>query len=261
MTTEIARQLAPEERELERKKAELSALEERLAQRELELATLQGELHAFEQRYVSIVGVKYAELDEIEAQIAEAQARLNPQDENVQDRAEQARQQARESSESVGDIPSTPTRGDFRPSDELKRLYREAAKLVHPDLAEDEADRERRTRVMAGINRAYEAGDEESLRRVLHEWQTSPDSVKGQDPGAQLIRVIRKIAQVETRLLAVDAAMEELRKSDLHQLQVQVEEADEEGRDLLDEMAEHLDIQVQEAEERLATLSSEGRDP
>lgn len=261
MESEIARQLTPEDRELEKKKAELAALEERLAQRELELATLQGEVHAFEQRYVSIVGVKYAELDEVEAQIAEAQARLNPQDATVQDRAEQARQQAKESSESVGDIQSTPTRGDFRPSDELKRLYREAAKLVHPDLSEEEADRERRTRVMAEINRAYEAGDEESLRRILHEWQTSPDSVKGQDPGAQLIRIIRKIAQVETRLLAVDAAMEELKKSDLHQLKVQVEDAEEEGRDLLTEMAERLDNQIQEAEERLATVSRDGRDP
>lgn len=261
MTTEIARQLTPEERELEKKKAELAALEERLAQRELELATLQGELHAFEQRYLSIVGVKYAELDEVEAQIAEAQARLNPRDANVQDRAEQARQQARESSESVGDTHSAPTPRDFRPSDELKRLYREAAKLVHPDLGEEEADRVRRTRVMAEINRAYAAGDEESLRRILREWQTSPDSVKGQDPGAQLIRVIRKIAQVETRLLSVDAAMEELKKSDLHQLKVQVEEAEEEGRDLLGEMSAKLDIQVKEAKEQLATFSGEGMDP
>jgi len=42
----------------------------------LELTTFQGELRAFEARYLCIIGVRYAELDELEAQIAEAQARL-----------------------------------------------------------------------------------------------------------------------------------------------------------------------------------------
>ena len=42
----------------------------------MELTTFQGELRAFEARYLCIIGVRYAELDELEAQIAEAQARL-----------------------------------------------------------------------------------------------------------------------------------------------------------------------------------------
>jgi hypothetical protein len=42
----------------------------------LELTTFQGELRAFEARYLHIIGVRYAEIDELEAQIAESQARL-----------------------------------------------------------------------------------------------------------------------------------------------------------------------------------------
>jgi multidrug efflux pump subunit AcrA (membrane-fusion protein) len=71
MTTGIARKQTPEELELEKKKSELSALEAELSQRELELATAQAELHTFERRYLRVVGVRYAELDDIEAQIAE----------------------------------------------------------------------------------------------------------------------------------------------------------------------------------------------
>jgi hypothetical protein len=86
MGTGITRKQTPEEKELNKKVSELAALESELAQRELDLATLQAELRAFENRYLRIVGVRYTELDEIEAQIAETQARLNPKDGKVKER-------------------------------------------------------------------------------------------------------------------------------------------------------------------------------
>ncbi|MGQ9555648.1 MAG: exonuclease domain-containing protein [Anaerolineae bacterium] len=61
---------------------------------------------------------------------------------------------------------------------ELKALYREVAKLVHPDLATDQVERERRTRVMAEANAAYERGDVETLRRILREWKPRPEVVE-----------------------------------------------------------------------------------
>ena len=57
---------------------------------ELDLATLRAELAEFESRYLRTVGVLYAELDEIEAQIAEAQARSKPSDSEAQERARRA---------------------------------------------------------------------------------------------------------------------------------------------------------------------------
>ncbi|HXV79250.1 MAG TPA: hypothetical protein VEG60_05180 [Candidatus Binatia bacterium] len=78
MSTDIIRNQTPEELELQRKQAELESLEADLIQRELDLANLRAELTEFESRYLRTVGVLYAELDEIEAQIAEAQARRRP---------------------------------------------------------------------------------------------------------------------------------------------------------------------------------------
>src|ERR1041385_2346729 len=74
--------LRTEEREVEKKRAELAALEAELAQRELDLATLQAELHAFESQYLKVVGSRYAELEEIEARMAEAQRKAYGQDYN-----------------------------------------------------------------------------------------------------------------------------------------------------------------------------------
>jgi hypothetical protein len=51
--------LAPEEEELARKKASLTALETQLADRELELAACRADLHHFEQHYLRTVGRRY----------------------------------------------------------------------------------------------------------------------------------------------------------------------------------------------------------
>jgi chromosome segregation ATPase len=96
MSTDLAHRPTPEERELESKRARLVALERELTQRELDLATLRAELQTFETHYLRGVGSLYAELDEIEAQIAEALAQLNSQDPETQERAAQARAQAQE---------------------------------------------------------------------------------------------------------------------------------------------------------------------
>lgn len=248
MNTEMIRRQTPEERELEKKKAELALLESKLAERELDLATLQAELHAFEQRYLRIVGSRYAELDEVKAQVADARARLTPEDEYAQEEADEARAQADESAHAAADVEeASATAGKFQPSDSLKKLYREAARQIHPDLSTDEQERKRRHQVMIEINRAYETGDEERLHALLRDWQRSPESIKDEGIGAELIRLIRKIAQVDERLDAIDVEIEAVKVSELAELRNRVEAAEEKGQDLLQEMADEIEEEIIQA--------------
>ncbi len=76
MENAIALSQTPEEQELENKLAELAALETSLAGRELDLATHLAQLHAFERKYLQIVGSRYTEINRLEAQIAEYMAYL-----------------------------------------------------------------------------------------------------------------------------------------------------------------------------------------
>ena len=94
MSSALTRKKTPEERELEHKRVQLASLEAVLAQKELDLATIQAELRVFEVRYLRIVGRLFAELDEIKAQLAEAQARSNTQDTQARSEAAKARAQA-----------------------------------------------------------------------------------------------------------------------------------------------------------------------
>jgi hypothetical protein len=247
MNTDLIRRQRPEERELENKRVELAALEAKLADRELDRATIQAELHIFEQCYLRVVGARYAELDEIRAQIAEAQSRLHPNDEAVQEEAKQAREQANESAGSAAYAQATEPRPKFKPSDDLKKLYRDLARRMHPDLATDQQERERRHQLMVEVNRAYETGDEERLQILLYDWNRSPESIKDEGVGAELIRLIRQIAQAEERIVAIDAEIAELEASELAEMKARVEQAENEGRDLLAEIAEELDEEITNA--------------
>jgi serine/threonine protein kinase len=241
----------PEDRELAKKRAELAPLEAILGQRELELATLQAELRDFEGRYLRIVGVRYTELDEIEAQIAEATAKLNPNDDEARTKAEQARSQAEESAQATDSVSKDEPSKKFTPSDTVKKLYREIAKLVHPDKALDEAEKQRHHKWFLRAQKAFEEGDEKELREILNEWESSPESVKGEGVAAELIRLIRKIALVEQRIKTIETEIHSLQESDLWKLRSKAEEAENEGRNLLEEMASQVKDKIDEAKGRL----------
>lgn len=259
MPNGIVRVKTPEEHELENKRARLAQLESHLADRELELATLRAELGAFERRYLRIVGLRYAQLDKLQAEIADYFAKHKPKDHEAQERAQRARAHARESSQATGQVQESSEEEEFVPSESLKKLYRDIARRLHPDMTDDPEEKERRHKFMAEATNAYERGDEARLRQILSEWESSPEAVTGEGAGADLVRIIRKIAQVERRLQAIAAQITGLMDSELHQLKTKADEAAKDGRDLLAEMAERLDRQINEARQRLREVRDERR--
>lgn len=248
---------SPEEEELQRKREDLERLQADLAEAELELATLRSGLVNFERQYLQAVGCRYAKLDQLEAQIAAAAARRNPQDSSARQKADAAQARARESAEAMGGVgPETAARR-FEPTEELKTLYRQAAKELHPDLTTDEQERARRKQAMAELNRAFEECDAERIKQILHRWRSSPEQVRGDDTAAQLVRTIREIAQARKRLATIKSEIEELLQGELASLKKQVEEAAARGQDLLAEIAGRLDAQIDQARARLKEVSKE----
>jgi hypothetical protein len=248
----------PEERELARKLEEQAALEGELAERELRSANLRAELGAFERRYLHFVGSRYAELDELKAQIAERLAKEQPGNERARQAACDARARAGETKATAGEKTADEPRV-FQASPELKQLYRDVARRIHPDLTSDREDRARRQHLMAEANKAYERGDEAQLTSILAEYECSPEAVKGDGPGAELIRVIRRISQARSRLSEIEAELQELLRSDLYQLRSRLDQAQEHGRDVLKEMTEKVDEQIRQAKQRLANSQAPGQ--
>ena len=241
----------PEEMELARKRDEQKTLENELADRELRVTNLRAELGSFERRYLHLVGLRYAELDEYKAQIAERLAAEEPHNERAQHAARDARARANETKTGAGEKSATEPRS-FKASVEMKRLYRDVAKRIHPDLTSDREDRATRQQLMARANEAYESGDEAALAKILTEYECSPEAFHGEGAAAELVRVIRRISQVRGRLAEIEAESQALLRSDLYQLRMRVEEAAQDGRDVLKEMMAKCDEQIAEAKRRLA---------
>lgn len=136
----------PEEGELKVKRQELQQLENELVERELQLSSLRGQLSAFERLYLRTVGGLYAQLDEVEAQIAELLAWHQPGNLKAQGAAKEARARAEESRTGAADVAAKEA-VVFSPSSKLKSLYREVARTIHPDLAANDEDRARRQKL------------------------------------------------------------------------------------------------------------------
>lgn len=227
-------------------------LQAELTRRELRLANLRADLLPFEARYIRRIGIRCARLDEVEARIAETEARRDPRNSSAQDAARRARTRADQSRAAVLRHTSA---GASDPPTAVKRLYRAVARRVHPDFGEDPDDRELRERLMAHANRAYERADERRLRGILNEYEFRPEGVKGDGTPIELVRVIRGIALVRGRLGEIEEEAKETRSSDLYRFKQRVEAAAKQGRNLLAEVAAAVDARIAAARRKLKHLS------
>jgi hypothetical protein len=218
------------------------------------LTDLRAQLKSFEGRYLRQVGVLYAELDDWEAKVAELEASLRPSA-SAKQNAQTARERAEETREATHGEASKAR--DFKPSADLRSVFREAAKRIHPDFAKDVADQERRTRLMAQANDAYSRGEAETLQRILDVYDESSETVQGEGIGAELIRIIRQIHQARKNISTIEQELNELRASEIAQLKMDADAAEEEGRDLLAELAATVHGQIADSRRRHEALTTE----
>ncbi len=88
----------------------------------------------------------------------------------------------------------------------LRQLYRALARLIHPDLATDPAERNRREAVMRLANAANEARDIDQLNRLLEIWSKPQDTSDVRELGTLQARVAErdvKHSELERQLEAL----------------------------------------------------------
>lgn len=229
------------------KREQLAAVRTTLAERESELAQLRAQLKAFEDRYFRQVGVLYAELDELEARIAEREVDLYDSD-AARSRAKEARQRAQETRDAA--LGHDPEAEEFDPPPSLKTLFRDVAKRIHPDFARDEVEQQHFTLLMARANQAYRRGDIEVLQRLLDDYREISSSIAGEDAATELLRLTRQIQHAQRDIANLDAEQHTLMASEIGQLHLDTEAAAGEHRDLLTELATSLRDQIADAKYR-----------
>lgn len=227
---------------LEDLRVRLAELETLLGERSADAAKAQADLAAFRIRYRAEVGLLHDELDRLELELAEAEL------------GEVSRRVA----EAGGPEPPPAAVGpEPQPrftSDAVRKLFRDVAKAIHPDLARDEATRDRRHSLMIEANRAYAMGDEEQLRAILQAWDRSPEAVQGSDADAMRLRLVRRIAQIEEQLEGLAGALAAVKETALWKLKVMVDDEAAKGQDLIKDMVRRLKRDIVVATNRLDAL-------
>lgn len=231
------------DQELEGLRDRVKELEGTLAERRKDATRTKSALDAFRIRYRLEVGLLHEELDRLELDLAEAELGI------LKDR--------------LGEEPPAPEeptgdRIDVAPrsltSDAVRKLFRDVAKAIHPDLAEDADARDRRHALMIEANRAYALGDEEQLRAILDAWERSPESVQGTDREATRLRLERRITQIEEQLGLLDGDLAAMQDSSLWKLKAMVDEEAASGKDLIRDMVRRLKRDILVATNRLDAL-------
>jgi hypothetical protein len=232
-------------------RARLADLELRLAERERELAVVSTELQDLQGRYLGAAGAFYAELATLEAASVAIEIRLGLRSPEPENAAPDMDSGVHDEGDGCGNRAV--------PSSDLKKIFRNLARTIHPDLALDEPARWRRHSLMAEANRAYAEQDEDRLRLILAAWERSPDAVLV-DAEADEERIARRIGAIETRLLQIDSELADLGRSAISELKTKVDDARRKGWDLLAEMVLEVKREVGRTRARLAALERAERE-
>ena len=224
---------------IEARRAELKTLEDTLAERETVLALLQTKVRDFELNYLEAVGQKYDELAEIEKQIA----------------LTLGQQIADEDYTVSNELECGQTK--FHASENLKKLYREVARLCHPDLAGNEQEREARHKLMIAANQAYEAGAEERLQSLLSSETNFVELTRQSNLALDLVQVLRALGTTQERLAEIEAEIGRVKNSELYRLKVRADQAEIVGHNFLLDLINQVERQIRKSKNRLTTLQAE----
>lgn len=257
--SDVRKYTTPEAEHLAEQERLLAELTEQLATKETEFATTGAEFARFRVQYLRRFAPLYAELDRLEADIAR---RISLADDTpaTHARAAETADRAEESAEAeaeAGDGPTLPEESENTATTppELRDLYREAAKKIHPDLAADDEERARRTTLMAALNAAYAAGDADGIRLIVQGETARPEAITGDDVPSRLVRVIRKVAQIDGRLTELARLTEALEADPMFTLFAQVRESWAASEDPFAEDEASLRTRIASAQAQLAALA------
>ncbi len=220
----VVRAMPPAEQLYQKHLVTIAERRRDLANLEGDLATLRDAVTGFEAVAQSRLGELFAELRRLESATADYSHRLarlraaiearEPDDLDLDglDLDEEEEMLAQASFAASGargaqrgpHVPAATRRWLATEAAEAKRLYIDLAKRLHPDLARDDEDRQRRERIMQRVNEAFRLRDLAGLRAV-HLESIADDPRWSERP------VTDRLAWAEEELRRLDVALEETR--------------------------------------------------
>jgi len=269
--------------------ARLRATLDEVTRLDAEIEALSDALADFSRRWERALGEAFADLGAAERLVRRLQAledglaalaerlQAGPPEES-RARRRPGRRRARRAAapcdaDPGGDEGDAPGGSEAAPSDEapevlpaevaLKRLYRRLARLLHPDLAQGDAEQARLGDLMARVNASYAKGDLTALEVMAERVGAGapPGELSPEDRRAHLERRTATLARIGASLTR---ERDRLVRSDTHRLREEARRREGEGKDFLAEsraeIAEEAEAAYADARARLGRVSKVARD-
>jgi len=239
----------PAEDELTKNKAESEKLISFFAEKKHVLEELKIAMAKFQQRYSIEVSQKQAELNMLNAKLAELMFNKSPHvlHANQKKSGVENRFKGPADANKSLNIENQPPPATAQESKEVKRVYRKIASIIHPDKSTEGRACPLRTTLMAELNEAYVRHDKCKMQSILHQWKESPEAVEGEGAAAELERTHRMIVQNKRRILEIETEIAKITASEMYGVMIKAQEANMAGHDILLEMSNSLNTRIQEA--------------
>lgn len=234
-----------------RLRAEVEAARTDLIEAEAELADHRADIEAFEFAYAARMGDRLVVLAAVEAEVADLldriQRRRNEKTFGIDHRSveEQYRRTWQQPPKAPPKRPSEPVSQTTEA--QIKKLYRQLARRLHPDLTTDAEDRAYRTEMMTAVNDAYAARSLAELlavARQLDGGQPIASASSAQTEGDMIRALEEELNRCRRRLARIHLERQTLHTDSMVALSLEVTLAERQGRDLLGEMVAEVDRKI-----------------
>lgn len=272
----------------------VNTAEATLAQAQIDLEATRTDLGRLTRLHHTQLGALYDRLDELDLRIAEAEAAVSG-DPELARRAYELRYGTRSAGDSllIGDpdfdpltdplppppapqaapAPAAPAEPDYastlrftdpeeaqpaaaNPAKAAQRLYRELARKVHPDFAQDPVEKERRNAFIARVNEAYRKVDLYELQRLAEEWAVLSSTGPEPDSPQRDLWLRQRLIWLRARTAEARVEQETLLSSPLGRVLAQ------HGADAaLNALADQLWEQIRVKEAQVQTILENGYVP
>lgn len=218
---------------------------------EAALADARADIEAFEFLFAARMGERLAELAAVEAEVADwldrIQRRRNEQTFGADFRSvdEQYRRTWQKPPKAAPKRPSEPVSQSTEA--QIKKLYRQLARRLHPDLTTEAADRAYRTEMMTAVNDAYAARSLAELlavARQLDGGQPAAPAASAQTENEMMRALEEELSRCQRRLQRIQQERQSLHTGPMVSLSLEVKLAQRQGRDLLGEMVADVERKI-----------------
>lgn len=255
----ITRIKSQDEIEYERLKGIILELRNSVGELSLEIEDIESELGEFQVEYNSKVGKYYIELDKLNYEIQILRMKLDHQNlskeeieklihdqlKDLKEQIEQDEEQFNQDEETIKEILNRNRVFDENSKRELRDLYRDLAKIYHPDKARTDDEKKYFEGVMKEINEAYHHLNIETLRRIEAKAQLYIEIEQvGETLAEKIDRLVTEKQKIEKLIINLKQVKIDILDSDTYKLMMKIRlnytSKDDYYRGLIDDLQEKI---------------------